>query len=115
MAFLVALNTWQDFWMDRKLSVAIRSDNLGALFMGAQMRSKASPIISKEVALLYGGSSFEPRVFRHLPGVANGIADTLSRLAEPGFAGKLPDALFGITATNVPVRTKQYYRILSTS
>ena len=113
--YLVALKAWHDSWGDRRINVAIRSDNIGALFMGAQMKSKASPIISKEVALLYGDSAFEPRVFHHLPGAANGIADTLSRMAEPGFDGVLPKELSGIIATEVPVRKKQYYIILTTS
>ena len=82
--------------------------------MGAQMRSKASPTISKEVALLYAEGSFEPRVFQHLPGIANGLADTLSRLDEPGANVTLPDELHGITPAFVPVRNKHYYRILTT-
>ena len=100
--------------MDRKLSVSIRSDNLGALFMGAQMRSTASPVISKEVALMYGEGSFEPRVFQHLPGIANVVADGLSRMAEPGNSAALPDEVIGITPAVVPVRTKSFYRTLST-
>ena len=82
--------------------------------MGAQMRSKASPTISKEVALLYGEGSFEPRVFKHLPGVANGLADSLSRLDEPGSGVTLPAELSAITPAVVPVRTKRYYRVLAT-
>ena len=68
----------------------------------------------KEVALLYGEGSFEPRVFEHLPGVANGLADALSRLDEPGAGVKLPAELSDITPAVVPTRTKQYYRILAT-
>ena len=51
LAYLVALRIWQDFWADRRLRVAIHSDNLSTLFMEAQMRSKAPPLVSKEVAL----------------------------------------------------------------
>ena len=65
--------------------------------------------------MLYGESAFEPRVFHHLPGVANGIADTLSRMAEPGFEGDLPNELVDIAATEVPLRNKHYYKILTTS
>ena len=114
LAYLVALRAWQEFWLGRKFSVAIRSHNLGALFMGAQMRSTASPVISKEVALLYGEGSFEPRVFQHLPGIANVVADVLSRMAEPGNVAELPDEVVGIAPVVVPVRTKSYYRTLTT-
>ena len=69
---------------------------------------------TKEVALLYGEGSFEPRVFEHLPGVANGLADALSRLDEPGAGVKLPAELSDITPAVVPTRTKRYYRILAT-
>ena len=115
MAYLVALRVWQDFWADRRLRVAINSDNLSTLFMGAQMRSKASPLVSKEVALLYSESAFEPRIFQHLPGITNRMADIVSRLSEPGNMKELPIELHDITPTVVPIRTKKWYRILSTS
>ena len=114
MAFLVAIKIWQDFWADRRISIVVRSDNLGALFMGAQMRSKASSIISREVALTYAECAFEPRVFEHIPGIANGIADTLSRLHEPGADKTLPEELLNITPSVVPLRTKDWYGVLAT-
>ena len=66
------------------------------------------------MALLYGEGSFEPRVFQHLPGNANVVADVLSRLAEPGPTANFPDEPVNITPIVVPVRTKSYYRILAT-
>ena len=78
------------------------------------MRSTASPIMSKEVALLYGEGSFEPRVFQHLPGIANVLADVLSRMAEPGYIADLPDGLVNITPVVIPARSKSYYRTLAT-
>ena len=114
LAFLVALKVWLYFWADRKISVVVRSDNLGALFMGAQMRSKASPIILRGVALVYTESSFEPRIFEHMPGIANGISDTLSRLNEPGFEKMLPVELHDIEPTIAPERVKCWYQVLAT-
>ena len=64
LAYLVALRAWQDFWADRRLQVTVRSDNLAALFMGAQTKSKTPPLISKEVALVYSESAFESPRFR---------------------------------------------------
>ena len=115
LCFLVALRVWQHYWAGRRLTITIRSDNVGALFMGAQMHSKASPVISKEVALLYSETSFEPRRFDHIPGIANGLADELSRLCEPGSPGTLPEDLRKIEPTIVPIRKKAYYRVLATA
>ena len=78
------------------------------------MRSKASSIISREVALTYAECAFEPRVFEHIPGIANGIADTLSRLHEPGTDKTLPEELRNITPSVVPLRTKDWYGVLAT-
>ena len=49
------------------------------------------------------------------PGVANGIADALSRMVEPGFIATIPEELKDIEPTVVPARTKHYYRILTTT
>ena len=73
LCFLVALRVWKEFWADRKLSITIRSDNLAALFLGAQMKFKASALVAKEVALEYSDTSFEPRIlstFRRTGSVA---------------------------------------------
>ena len=93
----------------------MRSDDIGALFTGAQTHSKASPTISKEVALLYSETSFEPRRFDHILGVANGIADELSRMCEPQSSGVLPMELRDIEQTIVPIRDKRYYKVLATA
>ena len=51
LSVLVALKAWLHFWSQRRLSVAIQSDNLSALYMAARMKSKASPLTNKEIAL----------------------------------------------------------------
>ena len=79
------------------------------------MRGKASPLVSKEVALLYSESAFEPRIFQHLPRVTNVMADIVSRLSEPGNMKELPVELHDVAPIVVPVRTKKWYRVLSTS
>ena len=43
-----------------------------------------------------------------------GVADVLSRLAEPGNTASLPEELVDITPVVVPVRAKSYYRTLAT-
>ena len=115
LCFLVALRVWKEFWADRKLSITIRSDNLAALFLGAQMKFKASALVAKEVALEYSDTSFEPRVFEHVPGISNVLADKLSRLFEPGAGVQVPEELSAAMKAEVPTRTKKYYKILATS
>ena len=112
---MVALRVWEEFWLDRRLTVTVRSDNLGALFLGAQMKFKASNFIAREVAWVYSESAFEPRVFVHLPGVANTLADHLSRMNAPGFIDDFPKELQGVMRANVPIRRKDWYKILPTA
>ena len=102
------------FGADSRVSVVARSDNFGAFLMGAQMRSRASPTIAREVAMVYAESPFEPRAFQHIPGVANGIAGPLSRMYEHGFNLTLPEELFGIVPTVAPERTKKWYTVVAT-
>ena len=115
LVYLVALRTWEEFWLDRRLTVTVRSDNIAALFLGAQMKAKASNLIAREVALVYSESSFEPRVFVHLPGVANVLADHLSRMSAPGYPDNIPAELEGVLQAHTPVRKKDWYKILPTS
>ena len=79
------------------------------------MQFKASNLIAREVALVYSESSFEPRVFVHLPGVANGLADHLSRIRDPGYPDTIPAGLEGVLQAHTPVRRKDWYKILPTS
>ena len=113
LSVLVALKAWLHFWSQRRISVAIRSDNLSALYMAARMKSKASPLINRNIALVYSRASFEPRFVEHIPGVANSLADGLSRLYEPDSHYVLPEALSELTPTPLPRRNRSYYDSLS--
>ena len=114
LAVLVALRLWMSAWADKKCEVRVRSDNMSALSMGSRMKIKASPLIAKEMALLYSHAAHEPRIFEHLPGVANVLADGLSRVFEPGADKKLPPQLSGTTRRSVPKRGKTWYQTLAT-
>ena len=78
------------------------------------MKIKSSPLIARELALLYSRAAHEPRVFEHVPGISNTIADTLSRLCEPGVTPKLPPQLANATRTMTPPRIRSWYKTLST-
>ena len=78
-------------------------------------RLKAGPsakLIAQELALLYHHARFEPKV-EHIPGVANQIADALSRLMAPQDAKDLPEVLATVWQTKVPPRTPAWYKTLA--
>ena len=66
------------------------------------------------MALLYSHAAHEPRIFEHVPGVANILADGLSRVIEPGAANTLPPQLAGAIRRTVPVRKQSWYQSLAT-
>ena len=79
---LVALRRWHEYWRTGKCTVATRSANMEALAMGSKMRIKASPLIAKELVLLFRERAFEPRLCEHLPGLTRVLVDRLSRAFE---------------------------------
>ena len=93
LCVLVAMRAWVDVWAPRRSTVTVRSDNMSALALASKLKSAAgSNLIGRELALLYTEACWEPRVVEHLPGVANGLSDSLSRLAEPGRSYTVPPA-----------------------
>ena len=109
----MALRAWKDVWLPRRLSVTIRGDNVSALYMAAQMKSKASPLVNKELALLYTKAAFHPRHVEHIPGLTNGLADGLSRIWEPNAGYVIPDELKHIAPAPIPIRNRKYYEVLT--
>ena len=63
--------------------------------------------------MLYTSASFEPTIVEHLPGAMNSMADTLSRLCEPGSRNTIPPALAGIPPAIIPTRIPSYYLTLA--
>ena len=114
LTVLVALTVWKDEWASKRCEVRIKSDNYSALAMGSRMKIRASPLIAKEIALLYSEAAHEPRIFEHVPGVANILADALSRAFEPGTDKELPPQLSGATQVHVARRRRSWYKTLAT-
>ena len=97
LAVLVAIKLWgprRGRWV-----VWVRSDSLSTLL--ALSRSKAHSaglsIIAREVALLRAELDLQLSRFVHVPGVADGWADALSRLMAPA-PSAFPRALGGAPA-----------------
>ena len=81
MFMLVALRLWAPVWMNRRIKLGVRSDNVTALttLLKFKASGEAPSIIARELALDVAGGVYVPSVIEHLPGVANTIIDVLSR------------------------------------
>ena len=73
------------------------------------MKFKASALVAKDVALEYSDTSSEPRIFEHVLGISNVLADKLSRLYEPDADVKVPEELKEAMEAEAPMRKKTYY------
>lgn len=117
LAVLVALRLWRSHWAARRMSLRLRSDNVGALTRFAVLRGKspALSLIAREFALDLGDMTYMPDVIAHLPGVANVTADTLSRRFDPSKEStwQLPPLLAHATQHSVPERNRHWWHTLS--
>ena len=82
---LVALRTWSSKWTGRRLQVRIQSDSVSALILATRLKTHgtACGIIAREMTLDLAMSTYQPLVATHIPGIANGICDELSRRFQP--------------------------------
>ena len=114
LTVLVAINAWREHWIAKRLTLCIKSDSKAALAMAERLKSGPSAkLISQELAIIYHEAAFEPRV-QHIPGVANRLADALSRLNAPGSKKTLPKVLTDLPVTPIPPRGRSYYAMLAT-
>ena len=93
--------------------VSIKGDDITALTAAAKLKCSASPLLGRELAMIYTTASFEPRVVEHLPGAMNGMSDALSRLEEPGAPKAFPAELANVQRVYPPLRTPSYYLTLA--
>ena len=117
LAILVAARIWQDSFCNRRVSMRVRGDNVGALTLVVKMRpsTKQQAIISRELALITCKAAFPPAVL-HTPGIAHKLADQLSRIDDPKAATSCEhSALANAVRTEVPVRTRSWNRALDES
>ena len=113
LTVLVAVKSWYDYWSQTRLTVCIKSDSKSALSLAERLKvGPTAKLISQELALLYHWAQFEPKV-EHIPGVANQLADTLSRLNDPKKDKTLPAVLAQIPPTRIPARDEAYYMALA--
>ena len=113
LCVLVAVRCWATRWLDKRVSITMKSDNMAALSLAARLKSKVSSLIAKETALVYSSASFQPRYVEHIPGVLNYSADALSRLTDPSGGYEVPPYLPSQLRVQLPVRAHGYYRTLT--
>ena len=98
----------------RRIKLNVRSDNLGALHTYAALKGKGQGmnLISREFALDAGKCELTPDLITHLPGVANGISDVLSRKLDPRYSKylQIPTFLANSTQVTPPRRSEEWWR-----
>ncbi len=112
LALLVAMRTWLPRFRDRRITVTGRSDNIAALYMVAKMQPKSATlgIIARGLALDLAHASYAPDFVQHVPGLANDVADILSRQLQPGKTFELPAILSRAKEISVSQRDLSWWR-----
>ena len=116
-ALLLALRTWCSYWRKARMVLTVRSDSVAALTMLLKMKSAGnSPaVVARELAIFMSKACYIPEVVEHLPGVANTLADLLSRWHEPGKQHSerpLPAMLQCASLRICPPRSRQWWHSL---
>jgi hypothetical protein len=117
LAALVSLRVWKHKWKSGRVRLKVRGDNVTMLSLLVRLRpptdSPGLGLIARELALDIAESVYAPDVSEHLPGIANMVADALSRKFEVGPGNwKLPQFLLNTPEILVPSRDINYYRTL---
>ena len=114
LAMLIALRVWRQRWRQLRSTVVVRGDNVTMLTMVLHFKgaSHGLSIVAREVALELADAAYRPLVAEHIPGIANTLADALSRVGDPSKRWQLPAALHGAVRALVPPRPASWYRAL---
>ena len=112
LALLIVLRMWLPEFASQRVSIRVRGDNMAALSMLAKMQPKSFSlqVVARELALDLSQISYSPDFVEHIPGVTNGIADALSRMAERGSDFQLPAFLSNARYDIAPERDKMWWR-----
>ena len=99
-------------WKRKRVSLHIRSDNIGALTLFAALKGKGSlTLLAQEFALDVGDGVYMPQVVSHISGVANTLADVLSRKDDPSKQPwSLPTQLAAVPRTFLEKRSQGWWR-----
>ena len=109
------MRLWAPYWRQRRVHLYLRGDNISSLVLFSTLKTHSGQlaIIAREFALDLGTASFKPEVVQHLPGVANVVADSLSRKFEPGRPYLHHPCLHASKEVEPPSRPVQWWKSLT--
>ena len=112
LAVLLGVRAWLSIWLNGLPILEVKSDSVAAMTMVASMhtRSPQVAVVARELALTLSESCVRPQVVKHTPGVANRLADILSRRFQPGVHFVVPQAFAGVPEVSIRPRTMDFYR-----
>ena len=113
LVLLAALRLWRHHWQDKRVSLQVKSDSVSALILIVKMKTSGvgTSILAREMALNIADALYEPNVCEHIPGIANVIADHLSRMTEQADA-PLPAQLRHARRRYFEPRDRDWWRTL---
>ncbi len=114
LAILVALRIWKRHWQCVRARLSVKLDNMSALALVAHLKAKGAGTarIAREIALEFADAEFGPDSVSHIPGVANGLADYLSRRHQPDHEAPFPPHLRGVRQVQGGARGPGWFRSL---
>ena len=111
LAVLISLHVFSPWLHDdvKPAGVIFRADNTSTLMAALELRGKSMLMaqLAAEVALQIEAMQLPFQFGQHVPGIANDIADSLSRISKHG---RLPAALRRAQQMAVPQRGQAFYR-----
>ena len=115
LAVLIALRAWAGSWASAGATLRVRSDSISALVLTLRFKTsgKATGIIAREVAIDLARACYMPVVAEHLPGIANGVCDALSRFFQPSAKAVVPVFLQGVARLELLPRGRECYSTLA--
>ena len=115
MAVLIGVRAWMQHWLDLKPRLAVKSDSIAALVLLADMKSKSPSMnfVGRELALTLSEAAVRPQICAHIPGIANKLADLLSRKFQPGEISSVPAVLRHVPEESIPMRTREWFQTLA--
>ena len=113
LAILIGLRLFKKEWQLNRATLEVRADNVAALSMVMTMKAKGGlNLVARELALDLADGSFRPNLAKHIPGICNTCADSLSRKFCPNVVFKLPECLNDVAEYKTPPRNATYYRAI---
>ena len=119
LAILVGLRTWAEQTQSpaRSFSALVTSDSMAALQAARRLRSRCPRlnVVASELALLEALDIACIDMLSHTPGMANTLADRLSRLYVPGTALKVPPLLENVHRAMTEKRIASWWKCIPTA